>query len=134
MPVTAAMENSLAWQQVIEDQSGDNQEFQAHLREISHWFPSTQMLVNHTRGLIRVMMEAELDRTFPGGVRVPPAVILVWVMHETKSICPCQCTRWCMYHSAMQPMKPDPHRSASQAECVHDTIIALRAHDNGPQL
>ncbi|KAI5020437.1 hypothetical protein ZWY2020_045325 [Hordeum vulgare] len=47
------MDQSIAWQKVVQDLAGDNQEIREKLREITGWFPSIEMMRNHARGLIK---------------------------------------------------------------------------------
>ena len=54
----------------------------AQLTKVCGWFPSTEMLVNHARGLVKVLTDAEKKRAFPYGCGVPPALLLVWAMRE----------------------------------------------------
>ncbi|KAI5000164.1 hypothetical protein ZWY2020_004753 [Hordeum vulgare] len=47
------MDQSIAWQKVVQDLAGNNQEISEQLREITGWFPSIEMMRNHARGLIK---------------------------------------------------------------------------------
>ena len=79
-PATAAaasMERSLGWQRAMMDLAGDDEGWRAQLTEVCGWFPSTEMLVNHARGLVKVLTDAERKRAFPYGRGVPPVVLLV---------------------------------------------------------
>ena len=95
--------------------------------EVCGWFPSTEMLVNHARGLVEVLTDGEKKRAFPYGRGVPPAVLLVWAMREaTLSDSPVQRARWWMYRSTTMTMRSDPARVASRVERV-DAELALPA-------
>ena len=95
--------------------------------EVCGWFPSTEMLVNHARGLVEVLTDGEKKRAFPYGRGVPPAVLLVWEMREaTLSDSPVQRIRWWMYRSTTMTLRPDSARVASRAERV-DVELALPA-------
>ncbi|KAI5011585.1 hypothetical protein ZWY2020_013722 [Hordeum vulgare] len=59
------MDQSIAWQKVVQDLTGDNQEIREQLREITGWFPSVEMMQNHGCGLIKVMREDEKLRASP---------------------------------------------------------------------
>ena len=97
------------------------------MTEVCGWFPSTEMLVNHARGLVKVLTDAERKRAFPYGRGVPPAVLLVWAMREaTLSDSPVQRARWWMYRSTTMTLRPDSARVASRAERV-DVELALPA-------
>ncbi|KAI4975849.1 hypothetical protein ZWY2020_049456 [Hordeum vulgare] len=58
------MDQSIAWQKVVQDLAGDNQETREQLREITGWFPSIEMMRNHAHGLIKVMREDEKLHAF----------------------------------------------------------------------
>ena len=97
------------------------------MTEVCGWFPSTEMLVNHARGLVKVLTDTERKRAFPYDRGVPPAVLLVWAMQEaTLSDSPVQRTRWWMYRSATMTLRPDLARVASRADRV-DVELALPA-------
>ena len=107
--------------------AGDDEGWRAQLAEVCGWFPSTEMLVNHARGLVKVLTDAEKKRAFPYGCGVPPALLLVWAMREaTLSDSPVQRARWWMYRSTTMTLRPDPARVASRAEHV-DVELALPA-------
>ena len=74
------MEKSLGWQRAMMKLAGDDEGWRAQLVEVCGWFPSTEMLVNHTCGLIKVLTDAKRKRAFPYGRGVPPAVLLVGAM------------------------------------------------------
>ena len=78
------------------------------------------MLVNHARGLVKILTDAERKRAFLYGRGVPQTVLLVWAMREaTLSDSPVQRARWWMYRSTTMPQRPDPARVASRAERVN---------------
>ena len=52
------MERSLGWQRAMMDLAGDDEGWRAQLTEVCGWFPSTEMLVNHARGLVKVLTDA----------------------------------------------------------------------------
>ena len=109
------------------DLAGDDEGWRAQLTEVCGWFPSTEMLVNHARGLVKVLTDAEKKRAFPYGRGVLSAVLLVWAMREaTLSDSPVQRARWWMYRSTTMTLRPDPARVASRAERV-DVELALPA-------
>ena len=76
------MEKSLGWQRAMMDLAGDDEGWRAQLTEVCGWFPSTEMLVNHARGLVKVLTDAEKKRAFPYGRGIPPALLLVWAMER----------------------------------------------------
>ncbi|KAI4989307.1 hypothetical protein ZWY2020_036624 [Hordeum vulgare] len=47
------MDQSIAWQKVVQDLAGNNQEIREQLREITGWFPNIEMMRNDARGLIK---------------------------------------------------------------------------------
>ena len=109
------------------DLAGDDEGWRAQLTEVCGWFPSTEMLVNHARGLVKVLTDAEKKRAFPYGCSIPPALLLVWAMREaTLSDSPVQRARWWMYRSTTMTLRPDSARVASRAERV-DVELALPA-------
>ena len=59
------MDASIGWRKAVQDLAGDNEEIREQLREITGWFPSIEMMRNHTRGLIKVMRQDEKLRAFP---------------------------------------------------------------------
>ena len=121
------MEKSLGWQRAMMELADDDEGWRAQLAEVCGWFPSTEMLVNHARGLVKVLTDAERKRAFPYGRGVLPAVLLVWAMQEAMlSDSPVQRIRWCMYRSTTMTLRPDPARVASRAERV-DVELALPA-------
>ena len=79
------MENSPAWQRVIDDLAGDDKAMRADLTEIGKWFPSIGMLRHHARGLLKVMTDDELDRACDDPQGIPPALVLRFAMQETRS-------------------------------------------------
>jgi hypothetical protein len=130
-----AMDGSLGWQRAIEDLGGDDQAARAELKEIMRWFPSLQMMQNHARGLIKVMMEDEKLHSMPssphGVPGISPTKILQFTMREMRSDDPRQRTRWWMYWSTTAPpSQPDPTRVVSRTERVDDVILALPAPIN----
>ena len=89
------MERSLGWQQAMIELAGNDEAWRVQLMEVCGWFPSTEMLVNHARGLVKVLTDAERNRAFPYGRGVSQAVLLVWAMREaTLSDSPVQRSRW----------------------------------------
>ena len=76
------MEKSLGWQRAMMDLVDDDEGWRTQLTEVCGWFPSTEMLVNHARGLVKVLTDAERKRTFPYDRGVPPAFLFVWAMRE----------------------------------------------------
>ncbi|KAI5002358.1 hypothetical protein ZWY2020_027008 [Hordeum vulgare] len=105
------MDQSIAWQNFVQDLAGDNQEIHEQLREITGWFPSIEMMRNHARGLIKAMRE---------------------VQHTTD---PTQHARWWMYRSSrMTAPQPDPTRLASRTERVTDVVLALSAAVLDPEV
>ena len=51
------MERSLGWQRAMMKLAGDDEGCRAQLTEVCGWFPSTEMLVNHARGLVKVLTD-----------------------------------------------------------------------------
>ena len=85
------------------------------------------MLVNHARGLVKVLTDAERKHAFLYGRGVPPALLLVWAMREaTLSDSPVQRARWWMYRSTTMTLRPDPACVASMAERI-DVELAIPA-------
>jgi len=79
-----------------------------------------EMLVNHARGLVKVLTDGEKKRAFPYDRVIPPALLLVWAMREaTLSDSPVQCTRWWMCRSTTMPQRPDLARVASRVEHIY---------------
>ena len=111
------------WQLAIEELAGNNHELRAQYREITRWFPSTAMLRNHARGLVKVMTPAERQRAFPVSRIVPPTTILLWAMREVqRSPDPRQRARWWMYRSSTTP--------PIVADDITDAVLALPAPIN----
>ena len=124
------MENSPAWQRVIDDLAGDDKAMRADLTEIGKWFPSCVMLRHHACGLLKVMTDDELDRACPDHNGIHYALVLRFAMQETRSDDPGQRARWWMYRSATAPRQPDPLHVGSRTERIHNVDLAVPAPVN----
>ncbi|KAI4983522.1 hypothetical protein ZWY2020_025388 [Hordeum vulgare] len=120
------MDQSIAWQKVVQDLAGNNQEIREQLRDDAEPRPWPDQ--GDARGREALCL--------PPGYYVPPSVVILWAMREVqRTTDPTQRARWWMYRSSrMTAPQPDPTHLALRTERVTDAVVTLPATVLDPEV